>query len=192
VSRQLSRSVDIENGDLRSKRTALKSTVGLDLGISQRRTRALSRKICPGGPHGHGCNSFHAHHHDVRLPYGAYCAIYSLSISRESTQLTVKAALTRIVSYALGAIYVLIGAIIFLDDPMLRLLWVIGSMFMAFYAISAMAIEGSATAVAYLIVITVSLWDEHISGELRLEGTLWVVFALSNRECGCRGCRVAV
>src|SRR5258708_1707899 len=114
-----------------------------------------------------------------RIPYGAYCAIYAFTISRESTQLTVKAAIARIVSYSLGAIYVLIGATVFVDDPLLRLLWVIGSMFMAFYAISAMSNDGSATGIAYLIVITVPLWDEHISGELRLEGTLWAVFALS-------------
>lgn len=84
-----------------------------------------------------------------RLPYGAYCAIYSLSISRESTQMTVKAAVTRIVSYSLGAAYVLIGATFFVDDPLLRVLWVIGSMFMASYAISAMTNNGSATAIAY-------------------------------------------
>ena len=114
-----------------------------------------------------------------RLPYGAYCAIYSLAISRESTQITAREAVTRIVSYSLGAAYVLIGATFFVDDPLLRLLWVIGSMFMAFYAISAVTNNGSATTIAYLIVIAVPLWDEHISGELRLEGTLWAAFALS-------------
>jgi multidrug resistance protein MdtO len=114
-----------------------------------------------------------------RLPYGAYCAIYSLAISRESTQITLKAAVTRIVSYAIGATYVLIGGTFFVDDPLLRLLWVIGSMFMAFYAISAMTNNSSATTIAYLIVITVPLWDEHISGELRVEGTLWAMIALS-------------
>jgi multidrug resistance protein MdtO len=114
-----------------------------------------------------------------RLPYGAYCAVYAVAISRESTQMTLKAATTRIVSYSLGAIYVLIGATFFVDDPLLRLLWVIGAMFIAFYAISAMTDSATATAIAYLIVITVPLWDEHISGELRLEGTLWAVFALA-------------
>ena len=113
-------------------------------------------------------------------------------ISRESTQLTVRTAATRIASYSLGAAYVLIGVMIFVDDPMLRLLWVIGSTFVAFYAISAVSIDGSATAIAYLIVITVPLWDEHISGELRLEGTLWAVFALSIGNAVCRGCRVTV
>jgi multidrug resistance protein MdtO len=114
-----------------------------------------------------------------RLPYGAYCAIYAVAISRESTQMTLKTATTRIVSYSLGAIYVLIGATFFVDDPLLRLIWVIGSMFSMFYAVSAMSTFVSEVDSGYLIVMTIPLWDEHISGELRLEGTLWAVFALS-------------
>lgn len=114
-----------------------------------------------------------------RLPYGAYCAIYAVAISRESTQITVKTAATRIVSYSLGAIYVLIGATFFVDDPLLRLIWVIGSMFLMFYAVSTMSTFVSEVDIGYLIVMTVPLWDEHISGELRLEGTLWAVFALA-------------
>src|ERR1700691_3746097 len=114
-----------------------------------------------------------------RLPYGAYCAIYALSISRDSAQITIKTAVTRIVSYALGATYVLIGTTFFVDDPELRLLWVMGTLFLMFYAISAMTNNGSAVAIGYLIVVTVPLWDEYISGERRLEGTLWAVFALS-------------
>ncbi len=74
-----------------------------------------------------------------RLPYGAYGAIYALSISRESTQITLNTAVTRIVAYSLGAIYVLIGATFFVDDPLLRLLWVIGTLFLIFYAVSAVS-----------------------------------------------------
>jgi multidrug resistance protein MdtO len=37
----------------------------------------------------------------------------------------------------------------------------------------------SAMDIGYLIVMTASLWDEHISGEQRLEATLWAVFALA-------------
>jgi multidrug resistance protein MdtO len=105
-----------------------------------------------------------------RLPYGAYCAVYALSISRENTRTTVKVATTRIVSYSLGAIGVLIGATLFVNDPAVRLLWVFGAMFITFYAISAMTDSAAAAAIGYLIVITVPLWDQHISGELRLEG----------------------
>jgi multidrug resistance protein MdtO len=114
-----------------------------------------------------------------RLPYGAYCAIYSLTISRESPQMTVKNAATRTLSFVLAAAYVLIGTTFFLDDPLMRLLWVIGTMFLMFYAVSAMSTFVSAVNIGYLIVMTVPLWDEHISGEQRLEGTLWAVFALT-------------
>jgi multidrug resistance protein MdtO len=114
-----------------------------------------------------------------RLPYGAYGAIYALSISRESTQITLNTAVTRIVAYSLGAVYVLVGATFFVDDPLLRLLWVIGTMFLIFYAVSAVSTFVSAVDIGYLIVMTVSLWDEHISGEQRLEATLWAVFALA-------------
>jgi multidrug resistance protein MdtO len=114
-----------------------------------------------------------------RLPYGAYCAIYALSISRESTQITLKTAVTRVVSYSLGAIYVLIGATFFVDDPLLRLLWVMGTMFLTFYAMSAMSSFVSAVDIGYLIILTVPIWDGHLSGEQRLEATLWAVFALT-------------
>ena len=114
-----------------------------------------------------------------RLPYGAYCAIYAVAISRESTQITLKTAVTRVVSYSIGAVYVLIGATFFVDDPPVRLLWVIGTLFLTFYAMSAMSIFESALDIGYLIVMTLPLWDEHISGEQRLEATLWAVFALT-------------
>jgi multidrug resistance protein MdtO len=114
-----------------------------------------------------------------RLPYGAYSAIYAVTISRESSQKTVENAATRTISFVLGAAYVLIGTTWFLDDPLLRLLWVLGTMFLMFYAVSAMSTFVSAVQIGYLIVMTVPLWDEHISGERRLEGTLWAVFALT-------------
>ena len=114
-----------------------------------------------------------------RIPFGAYCAIYSLTISHDSPQITVKTAVTRTLSFSLGTIYVLIGATFFVDDPVLRLLWVLGTMFMAFYAVSAMSTFVSAVNIGYLIAMTTPLWDKHISGQLRVEGTLWAAFALT-------------
>jgi multidrug resistance protein MdtO len=79
----------------------------------------------------------------------------------------------------MGAVYVLIGVTFFVDDPLLRLLWVMGTMFLMFYAVNATSNFVSAVSIGYLIVITVPLWNEHISGEQRVEGTLWAVFALA-------------
>jgi len=114
-----------------------------------------------------------------RLPYGAYAGIYALTIPRESPQITVKTVKTILIAFSLGAAYILIGAKFFLDDPMLRLLWVIGTLFVSFYSISAMTNYGAASRFGYLIVITVPLWDSYIPAELKVEGTLWAVWAIT-------------
>jgi multidrug resistance protein MdtO len=114
-----------------------------------------------------------------RIPYGAYCAIYAFTISRDSFQITVRTAATRIISYALGAGIVLVGALFFLDDPVLRFVWVIAALFVTFYSMSAMVNYAAASTIGYLIVITVPLWDQHVSAEARVEGTLWAIGALT-------------
>ena len=70
-----------------------------------------------------------------RLPYSAYGAIFSMTISRENPQATVNAAKTIVVGFAFSALYVLAGAMFFLADPNARLLWVIGTFFLMFYAL---------------------------------------------------------
>ena len=114
-----------------------------------------------------------------RIPYGAYAAAFALTISRESPQITVKALRTIVVGWALGAAYILIGALFFLENPVLRFLWVIVTLFAIFYAISAMTNSGAASRFGYFVIITVPLWDLHVSAELKVEGTLWAVWAIT-------------
>src|ERR1700733_16307547 len=57
-----------------------------------------------------------------RIPYGAYGAVYALNISRESPQTTLKTVKTIVVAFVLGGIYVLIGALFFVENPNLRFL----------------------------------------------------------------------
>jgi len=114
-----------------------------------------------------------------RIPYGAYAAIYAVTISRESPQATVNALRTMVIAFAVAAAVVLLGATLFLDDPLLRLLWVMGILFTTFYALSAMSNYTAAARFGYLVVITIPLWDRHIPAELRVEGTLWAVAAIT-------------
>src|SRR5215813_4312347 len=64
-----------------------------------------------------------------RIPYGAYGAAYALTISRENPQTTVKAVKTIVIAFLVGGSYILVGATLFIGDPMLRLVWVIGTFF---------------------------------------------------------------
>jgi multidrug resistance protein MdtO len=114
-----------------------------------------------------------------RMPYGAYAALYALTISRESPQTTGKAVTSIVAAFVLGGAYVLLSACFFFGDPLLRLLWVIGSLFISFYVISTMTNYGASARFGYLIVITVPLWDRQIPTELRVEGTLWAVWAIT-------------
>lgn len=114
-----------------------------------------------------------------KIPYGAYAAVYSLTISREDPEATRKAAWTIIVAFTLSVLYVLIGAALFLQDPNLRLIWVIVTLFVMFYALSALANYTAAARFGYLLIITIPLWDSQIPSEAKLEGTLWAFAAIS-------------
>jgi multidrug resistance protein MdtO len=114
-----------------------------------------------------------------RMPYGAYASLYALTISKESPQATGTAVRSIVTAFVLGGAYVLISALFFFGDPELRLVWVIGSLFTSFYVISTMTNYGAAARFGYLIVITVPLWDRQIPTELRVEGTLWAVWAIT-------------
>jgi multidrug resistance protein MdtO len=114
-----------------------------------------------------------------RIPYGAYGAIYAMTLSRESPQATITATRTIIIAFAFATADVLLGAMFFLHDPMLRLLWVIVTFFMMFYALSAMTNYSAAARFGYLVVITTPLWDQHTPANVRVESTLWAVGAIS-------------
>jgi multidrug resistance protein MdtO len=114
-----------------------------------------------------------------RLPFGAYAAAFALNISRDSPQITVKALKTIVVAWALGAAYILIGALLFLENPLLRFLWVIVTLFAMFYGISATTNSTAASRFGYFVIITVPLWDLHVAAEVKVEGTLWAVWAIT-------------
>jgi multidrug resistance protein MdtO len=117
-----------------------------------------------------------------RIPYGMHGAVFTLIISRESPRATLKHVRTTVIAFAFSAVYIFIGAQFSLDDPTLRLLWIIGTLFIAFYAISAMTDYVAATGFGILIAITISLWDMHVPAELKVENTLWA-FAQTAMAC---------
>jgi multidrug resistance protein MdtO len=114
-----------------------------------------------------------------RLPYGAYSAIYVFQISRESQKASIDSALTIVTAFGLATAVALIGAILVLDEPNLRLLWVIGTLFIMFYAVSTLTSYSASVRFGYLIAIVIPLFDRPIRAELKIEGTLWAVATLS-------------
>jgi multidrug resistance protein MdtO len=79
------------------------------------------------------------------------------------------------IGFVLAGAYVLVGATLVLNDPMLRFLWVVGSLFLVFYLMSALSSYAASARFGYLIIITIPLWDRLIPAEPKVEGTLWAV-----------------
>jgi multidrug resistance protein MdtO len=114
-----------------------------------------------------------------RIPYAPFAAVYALTISRENPETSVKDVKTTVIGYALSALYILAGATFFLREPNLRLLWVIGTLFLLFYSLSAMASYLAVARFGYLLAITIPLWDLQIPLELKMENTLWAFGVMS-------------
>ncbi|HET6931517.1 MAG TPA: FUSC family protein [Candidatus Acidoferrum sp.] len=114
-----------------------------------------------------------------RMPYGAYAALYAVTISRENPQATIKEVKTIVVAFAASVLYVLTGAMLFLGEPDLRLLWIVATLFLMFFALRVVTNHTAAVRFGYLIVVTIPLWDQHISAEGRVEGTLWAFGSIS-------------
>ena len=114
-----------------------------------------------------------------RMPYGAYAALYAVTISRENPEATVKEVKTIVVAFAVSVLYILAGAMFFLPDENLRPFWIIATLFLMFYALRVVTNHGAAVRFGYLITITIPLWDEHLSAGRRVENTLWAFCAIS-------------
>ena len=107
-----------------------------------------------------------------RIPYGFQGAIYVLFVSRESPRATLESAGIIFLVTGIGVAYVLISARFVINVPILHFLWIVGSLFLAFYAISAMPNYGASVTFANLIAAGLPFWDRHVSAETNVEDTL--------------------
>jgi len=114
-----------------------------------------------------------------RLPYGAYGAIFALTLSRESLEATASAVRMIVIGFLLGGAYVVLGLMVALADPILRFAWITGGFFVGFWAMSAVRNYAASARFGYLIAITVTLWDRHIPSALKVENTLWALGVIS-------------
>ncbi|MBV8631064.1 MAG: FUSC family protein [Silvibacterium sp.] len=114
-----------------------------------------------------------------QIPYGAFAAIYAFTASRENPDATLKDVQTTVFGYALGTAYVLIGAIFFSGEPVIRFAWVLCTLFVMFFFLRAVANYTVAVRFGYLVVITIPLWDQIIPTHRKVANTLWAILALT-------------
>jgi multidrug resistance protein MdtO len=110
-----------------------------------------------------------------RLPGAAVGGFFSLLISREAPNTTLRGGISIVASFLCGTAFLLTGAILLVDYPLTHFLWVIFSFFVAFYGLSAMSNYGAGTAFAIVIVLSVPAWDQAGPQAAIVVANLWVL-----------------
>jgi multidrug resistance protein MdtO len=113
------------------------------------------------------CNTF-------RIPYAFLGGIYALLISRESAQATLSSAGTVLLLAAIGVLYIVISVQFVISVPFLHFVWIIGSLFLSFYALTVLTNYGAFVGFALVISIAVSIWGRNVSAESNVEDTLYL------------------
>jgi multidrug resistance protein MdtO len=113
------------------------------------------------------CNTF-------RIPYAFLGGIYALLISRESPRATLNSAGTVLLLAAAGVAYIVVSVQFVISVPLLHFLWNIGSLFLAFYALTVLTNYGGFVGFALVISIAVSIWDRHLPAGTNVADTLWL------------------
>jgi multidrug resistance protein MdtO len=106
-------------------------------------------------------------------------AVYALILSREHPGAILQATKHLIISFSCAAVYALVGAVFFSGEPMLRLLWVLVTLFLIFFALKAVSNYTAAFNFGWLVTVTIPLWDNQISAEQKVVQTLWTVGAVA-------------
>ena len=114
------------------------------------------------------CNTF-------RIPFAFLGGIYALLISRESPRATLNSAGTVLLLAAAGVAYILVTVQFVISVPFLHFLWIIGTLFLAFYALTILTNYGGFVAFALVISIAISIWDRHVKAEINVEDTLYLL-----------------
>jgi multidrug resistance protein MdtO len=113
------------------------------------------------------CNTF-------RIPYAFLGAIFALLISRESPRATLSSAGTILAVAATGVVYILASVQLVISAPALHFLWVIGSLFLAFYVLAVVTNYGACLVFALVVSVAVTIWDRHLPAETNIEDTLYL------------------
>ena len=114
-----------------------------------------------------------------RIPGAATGGFYSLLLSRDAPTATLKGAAGTVVSFAVALVFVLSGTMLFIDYPLTHFLWVVGSLFVGFYAIAVMSNYAAASAFAILIALGVPAWDAPGPTAAIVVSNLWIAGAVA-------------
>jgi multidrug resistance protein MdtO len=113
-----------------------------------------------------------------RIPAAALGAYYPLLLSRDSPRATRRSALRTSIACTLGAVEIIIGAMLFAGSPFSHFFWLMANLFAVFYLLSAMKLYDAAVALGVLIASSMTIWDMGASPATRVTLTLYTLLSI--------------
>src|SRR3954452_21994097 len=113
-----------------------------------------------------------------RIPYAWQGVIYALLVSRENPRATLKSAATILFVTAIGAAYILLSMQLVINIPSLHFVWIVSTLFLDFYTISAQTNYLAAVAFVNTVSVGIPFWDRHVPAHVKVEDTLWLCLAV--------------
>ena len=112
-----------------------------------------------------------------RIPGGFVGALSAFFFSRENLVSTARSAIFLITSFALGTLFIPVGARLFASTPETHFLWVGASLFMVFFLLRCLAYYAVATGLAFVVANVVGIWYLPGPPGQNVKLTLWLVGA---------------
>jgi len=112
-----------------------------------------------------------------QIPNGFLAAIFTLFVSRENPTATLRSGFRAMLAFVFAAAYTLVGVALLVDDRLTHFLWIVLSLFIAFYLIGIITDYGTAVGFGFLLAGAIPLWDQTLLNvNDRVENTLWLAF----------------
>jgi multidrug resistance protein MdtO len=113
-----------------------------------------------------------------RIPGAVLGAGFPILISRENLKATRKTAFQIGLACSIATAEVIVGGMLTAGSPFLHVMWVMVSLFAAFYAISSLNFVNATLTASAVIALAIRLWDYPIRAEERVERTLYTWLAI--------------
>jgi multidrug resistance protein MdtO len=110
-----------------------------------------------------------------RIPGGAIGVLCAFILSREDLLSTTKSAVYLVSAFAIGALFIPIGARFFASAPMTHFLWEMASLFMVFFLLKTLSNYAVAVGLSLVATNILSIWYLPGPAERNVELTLWQV-----------------
>jgi multidrug resistance protein MdtO len=113
-----------------------------------------------------------------RLPGAALGASFPILISRENLKASRKTAFQIGLACSISTAEVIVGGMLTAGSPFLHVIWVVVSLFAAFYAISKLNYASPALSASAVLAIGIEVWDDPIPAEIRVQLTLFILLSI--------------